>query len=133
MPRRSENVQRSFLMDTDRYWYSKGPAKRHGLAVVISMHMSNEDPAYVTKAATQCAQCTLKSLTRLRQRPTRINEYQSVHFHDGVDIDRPKSVIRKGQRNAMNSRCNFKYTWFSPVMAVWFRSIRCHSPTPLTV
>jgi hypothetical protein len=62
---------------------AQGDAER----VVVAMQVRDQKPRDVGQAAAENRECVLELLARRRQRPTRIDQHETVGFGDGVHID----------------------------------------------
>ena len=92
-------------------------AQRHRLGVVVTVHVGDQEAADIRQVGPDAAQRAAQLLTRLRKRPSRVDQGERGTVREGVDVDRAQAVGRQGQRNAVHARRHSMGARFRPVVA----------------
>ena len=111
-----EHVEGGLLICAERDVGAVLLAEQRGHAVVVAVHMGDQEPADVAEAGAELAQASLEHLARDLDRPAAVDQGEPlVGLHD-VDVHRLQHIRRQRQRDPVYAGRDVPGSLFGPVL-----------------
>jgi hypothetical protein len=90
-----QNVDRRSFTGTEAYRVAELPSQRHRQAVVVAVHVRDQEPADVGYPPSERRERLVQSLARGVDTPSGVDQYQAAIISQYVRVHRAKADVRQ--------------------------------------